>query len=177
MVEIEFPDWPRRRLERVAVEHAVEVALAYDRVPGDAPADRLVVNLLRHEFTSCDAAPARENHRAACEAIATRFLWLRDECERQVQARERQEAGQRAAMDWAEATLAAGQAERKARSEEPGQAIRRFHEGMTVTAKVKGHVREATVVKVGRTRLTIGFKIKTGASRTAVVCARDAQPA
>ena len=66
MVEIEFPHWPPRRLGRVAVEHAGEVALAYGRVPGDAPVDRLVVNMLRHEFTSYDADPTRENHRAVC---------------------------------------------------------------------------------------------------------------
>lgn len=177
MTETEFPDWPRRRLERVAVEHAAKVALTYDRVPGDAPAGRLVVNMLRHEFTSYDADPTPENHRAVCEAIAARFPWLQNECERQVQARERQEAEERAAMEWAEATLATEQAGRKACIEESKRAISRFREGMTVTAKVKGHVREATVLKVGRTRLTIGFKIKTGAGRTAVVYARDAQPA
>lgn len=59
VVEITFAGWPRRKLERVAVAHAVDVALAYDRPPGDAPVERLVVNMARHGFTSYDADPTR----------------------------------------------------------------------------------------------------------------------
>lgn len=177
MVEIKFPDWRRRTLERVAVDHAIEVSLACDRLPGDVPVDQLVVNMLRHEFTSYDAGPAQEAHRAVCDVIAARFPWLKQECARQVQVRERREAEEHSAAEWAEVQLAAGKAERQARVEEPAKAIGQFSEGMRVTAKVKGHVRDATVLKVGRTRLVIGFKIKTGADRTAQVYARDVQPA
>jgi hypothetical protein len=64
-LEIDLPRWPRRKPERVAVEHSIDVALSRDQMPGDAPVDRLVVNMLRHEFTNYDADPTREAHRAA----------------------------------------------------------------------------------------------------------------
>ncbi len=155
----------------------MDVALACDRLPGDAPVDRLVVNMLRHEFTSYDADPTQDAHQMVCDAIAARFGWLKPECDRQVRARARGEADDRAYDEWAKDALVAEKAERQARVAESKKVIGQFREGMPVMAKVKGHSRNATVVKVGRTRLTIGFTIKSDADRTAQVYARDVQPA
>lgn len=177
MVEIEFPDWSRRKLERTAVEHGIDVALAYGREHGDAPTDRLVVNMLRHEFTGYDTDPSQENHRAVCESIAARYRWLKPECDRQIRARAQSEAFEREAAEEAEQMWASERTERRARVEQSKQVIGQFREGMQVTASVKGHRRNATVLKVGRTRLTIGFTIKTGADRTAVIHACEVQPA
>jgi hypothetical protein len=176
MVEIALPDWPGRKLERVGIADAMEVALAYDRLPGDGPVDRLVVNMLRHEFTAYDTDPTQQAHRPVCDAIAARFVWLRSECDRQVRTQSRREAEERCAAVELQAILAAEKAERHARAQEFRQAMGQFRQGMRVTAKVKGHPRDATVVKVGRSRLTIGFTIKSGADRTAVVYARDVRP-
>jgi hypothetical protein len=156
MVEIDLPDWRRRKLERIAVDHAIEVALAYDRLPGDAPVDRLVVNMLRHEFTSYDADPTQEAHRVVCDAIAARFPWLTTECERQVRMRAHREAEETRWAADSQAQTAAELAWKRTRAEESSQAIGRFTVGMRVTAKVKGHIRDATVVKVGRPRLNPG---------------------
>lgn len=177
IVDVEFPDWRRSKLERLAGEHAVDVALHSGRgVGGDAPVDRLVVNMLRHEFTSYDANPSQENHRLACEAIAARYHWLKPECDRQINARIEAEAISRELLDWAEETQAYERAERQARAEESRRAIGQIHVGMKVRATVKRYQRVATVLKVGRTRITIGFKIKTGDDRTAVIYASEAQP-
>ena len=62
-----FPSWSREVLERRAIAHADDVALERGHVPGDVPVDRLVVNMLRHEFTSYDAAQTVLMHRVACE--------------------------------------------------------------------------------------------------------------
>jgi hypothetical protein len=122
-IEMAFPDWPRRKLKRAAENHAADAALSRGHTPGDAPVERLVVNMLRHEFTSYDRSQSQEAHRAVCEAIAARF-----------------------------------------------------GVGMRVTATVRGHRREATVVKIGRSRVTVMFQIKSGAVRTAQLYARDVQP-
>lgn len=156
----------------------MNVALHHGREPGDGgPVDRLVVNMLRHKYTNYDANPSQENHRIACEAVATRYHWLKPECERQIQARMESVAFEREAASWAEETLASERADRRARVDESRQVIGQFSEGMMVIATVKGHQRVATVLKVGRTRLTVGFKIKTGADRTAVIHASEVQPA
>ena len=173
---VSLPGWDRRRLERTAVEHTIELAMARGQGIGDAPAEQLVVNMLRHEYTSYDDSPTQAAHRAACEAIAARFGWLAGECQRQIAVRELRE---RQGREWAAAAerhRAEQQAWRRERVTESREACRQLSVGMAVTAKVKGHVRRATVVKVGRSRVTIGFRLKTGAERVAVVYARDVQP-
>jgi hypothetical protein len=176
-IEMAFPGWPREKLERVVESHAVDVALLRGCVPGDAPMERLVVNMLRHEFTSYDDGPTQEAHRVVCEAIAARFGWLREECERQIQARARQEAEE---AGWAAAAReyeVAQAAWRRKRAAESRDGVSQFAVGMRVSASVKGHRRDATVVKVGRSRVTVAFQIKSGAERTAQLYARDVQPA
>jgi hypothetical protein len=95
-LRVSFPSWSRRKLEREAVAHADDVALERGVMPGDAPVDRLVVTMLRDEFTSFDATQTARVHRAAGEAVADRYPWLRPECGRQIRLRElaeRDEAG------------------------------------------------------------------------------------
>lgn len=176
-IEIAFPHWPRRKLERVAQGHAVDVALSRAAVAGDAPVERLVVNMLRHEFTSYDDGPTQEAHRVVGEAIAARFGWLRAECERQIRARAQLEAEQARWIAAAREHEAAEAAWRRERAAESRDVISQFDVVMRVTATVKGHRRDATVIKVGRSRVTVAFRIKSGTERTAQVYARDMQPA
>jgi hypothetical protein len=175
-IEMAFPDWPRRKLKRVAEDHAADAALSRGHTPGDAPVERLVVNMLRHEFTSYDSSQSQEAHRVVCEAIAARFGWLRPECERQIQARARHEADDAGWIAAAREHEAARAAWRHDRVAESRDAIGQFTVGMRVTATVRGHRRDATVVKIGRSRVTVMFQIKSGAVRTAQLYARDVQP-
>jgi hypothetical protein len=173
---VAFPDSSRRDLERAAMDHSVEVALMRDRSPGEAPVERLVVNMLRHEFTSYDAAPTQDRHRVVCEAIGERFGWLRAECDRQIQTRARQQAADAQAFEAMQAELARATAWRRERIAQSQDAVSLFSVGMPVTAMVRGHRRDATVTKVGRSRIKIMFRIKSGAERTALVYARDVSP-
>jgi hypothetical protein len=175
-LEVAFPSWSRWELERIAVDHAVEGALTCDWLTGDAPVERLVVNMLRHEFTSYDAAPTRHRHRVVREAIAERFGWLRAECDRQIQTRARQEAARARAFEAMRAERERAAAWRRKRVAQSTDAVDRFSVGMPVTAVVKGDRRDATVIKVGRSRVRIVFRIKSGAERTAMVYARDVSP-
>lgn len=171
-----FPAWSREVLGRHAISHADDVALERGHVPGDGPVDRLVVNMLRHEFTSYDSAQTVSMHRAACEAIADRYGWLRPECERQIRARERAECDERSAFLAAEAQEVAARKWRHDRVSESRAAIAALTVGMAVNATVKGRSRTATIAKVGRSRITVAFRLKSGAERTALVYARDVQP-
>lgn len=169
---IAFPDWPQQRLERVAEQHASEIAAAYGR-DSEAPVDRLVVNLLRHEFTAYDQAPTQEAHRIACDAIAARFPWLAEECRRQVRARAADERLVQEGVQMMEAAANEGKRFRAERVAESKAVIGRLKPGMQVRAKVAGRLRNATILKVGRSRVTIEFSIKSGARREALLYARD----
>jgi hypothetical protein len=171
-----FPNWYREKLERVAIDHDLERSLWTGFVPGDSPMDRLVVNMLRHEFTNYDENQTQEMHREACEAIAARFGWLGYECAKQIARRAEEEELARDVNASQEAWLAEAAQWRRERVQESHQAIKALRVGMRVTAKVQGHEREATVTQVGRSRVSVAFRIKTGAERTALVYARDVQP-
>jgi hypothetical protein len=173
---VSFPFWSRKTLERHAISHADDVALERGHVPSDGPVDRLVVNMLRHEFTSYDATQTMAAHRAACDAIAARYGWLRAECERQIRQRERAERDKRSALLAAEAQQAAARKWQQDRVTESRTAIDALTVGMDVNATVKGHSRKATITKVGRSRVTVAFRLKSGAERTALVYATDVQP-
>lgn len=174
---VKFPDWDRRRLERAAVDHTIDLAMARGQVTADFPVGQLVVNMLRHEFTSYDERPTQAAHRAACEAIAGRYPWLAEECHRQVAVRAERERQEREWLAVAEEQQAAWVAWRRERVMESQAVCARLGVGMPVTVKVKGHQRDATVVKVGRSRVTVRFRLKSGAERTALVYAREVRPA
>lgn len=168
---VSFPCWPRETLERHSISHADDVALERGLTPGDGPVDRLVVNMLRHEFTRYDATQTVAAHRAACEAIAARYEWLRPECERQIRQRERAERDERSALLAAEAQEAAARKWQQDRVSESRAAIDALTVGMAVNATVKGHSRKATITKVGRSRVTVAFRLKSGAERSPLVYA------
>lgn len=176
-LEIDFPGWTRAKLERVAAEHAIEVALSRDGMPSQAQDDRLVVNMLRHEFTNYDNDPNQEAHRRVCAAIAEQYGWLHAECQRQIHARARQEESERSAFEYLQAQADAESRWRRERSAQSREAIPTFTVGMAVAATVKGHRRDATVTKVGRSRISVSFQIKSGAERTALLYARDVHSA
>ena len=172
-----FPRWSRARLERVAREHAAAVAMAYgDFADVTAPSERLVVNMLRHEFTDYDDDQSARRHQQACDAIADRYPWLRDECLRQVQARKERE--HEAAL-WevaARAEVERTRQWRRQRVTESHTSIGAISVGDEVSVRVRGHDRIARVTKVGRSRVTVHYAIKNGQAREALVYARDVTP-
>lgn len=170
---VQFPNWSREKLEREAIDHAEALALEHDShyIPDDV--DRRVVNMLRHLNTNYDATQTTEAHRAACEAIAERFPWLRTECERQMERRSEAEQWQ---DDMARAMEAeAEEARRRAqeRVAESKAAIGDLVVGMSVVATVRGHQREAVITKIGRSKVTVAFRLKNGDEREATVYARN----
>jgi len=175
-LRVSSPSWPRETLERRAIAHVDDVALTRGYVPGDGPTDRLVVNMLRHEFTSYDATQTAAA-RTACEAIAARFDWLRVECERQIQQCAWAERDECSALVAAETQEAAASKWRQDRVAESCAAIAALAVGLAVQATVKGHSRKATITQVGRSRVTVAFRLKSGVERTAQVYARDVHPA
>jgi hypothetical protein len=100
-----------------------------------------------------------------------KYRWLAHECDRQ-----RRAAGERLERD----LFAAYQEEQEHARESRRERVERSREvvgglvvGMSVTARVRGREREARIVKLGRSRVTVEFIIKSGAQRSAVLYACD----
>lgn len=171
-----FPDWSHRRLERTALAYAIDVSLACDRDFDPSLTDRLVVNMLRHEFTDYGNHQPFENFDSACSAIAERFPWLRGECARPIL--------HRGAMEAQEADLLAmwGRQERRLREQrqmraaDPVRAIDGIDLGTEITARVRGVQRRGTVTWRGRKRAGITFTIKSGQERTHRLYALEVRP-
>jgi hypothetical protein len=110
-------------------------------------------------------------------AIADRYRWLRDGCHRQVQRREQCERDEHAARRMVEERGAEANRWRQDRVAQSRVAIGALEVGMRATATVKGHHRDVTITKVGGSGVTVAFRLKSGAQRTALLYARDVQPA
>jgi len=66
---------------------------------------------------------------------------------------------------------------RSARVARSRAATGAFRLRLEMTARPKGHKRRARVLKVGRSRLTLAYRIKTGEERSAVLHACHMVPA
>lgn len=178
-VETWFPKAHKAHMIRQAHEHAelYGIEIGQDRSVSDDA--RAVVNWLRHEHTDYDIEQTYERHKIACEAIAEAFPWLAEECSQQI--KRRREADRRAADEAAqhEAEQEHWKAARRARVEDSKQAIK----GMTVGQQVTYWHNEkcsyaATIIKVGRSKVTVAYQVKTGKDRdrTATVHAALVMP-
>ena len=173
-METFFPDWHRSRLESVAARHADEISFERGGMGcecGDI--DRLVVNLLRHEFTSYDDDQSAQAHRAACLAIKARFPWLADECERQIARRASDDAWFHSMLDAYEAEERARKLWRQERSARSAEVIGSLSIGLSVGVKIKGHHRAGVITWLGRSRVEVAYSIKSGAERRAKVYASE----
>ena len=171
-----FPDWPLGTLERTACEHAAQFYLAYGCDPDFANVDRLVVNMLRHEFTDYDDDQTRTSHAAACRAIAARYPWLGVECERQVK---RRAEAQRIEAEFARMAEEMEREERRRRlrrSEESARLIAFLKVGDCVTTRIDGHERVGLITWVGRRRVEISYNLKTGEPRKRRLYASEVEP-
>jgi hypothetical protein len=174
-MKIFFPDWSRVQLERTALKHASAISLAYDRDFDPSQTDRLVVNMLRHEFTDYDDNQSVGRFMKACSEMAVRYPWLSEECERQMLRRRQIDE---TAEAWGKMAEAQGQREaeeRRARSAASAEAIADLHIGQRVRARVRGHERIGTITWIGRRRVEIAFKIASGAERTHRLFASECQ--
>lgn len=135
-----LPDWDRARLELtargqgelVAAERGADGPLTNDT-------DRLVVNMCRHEFTTCDDDQSERAHRAACLAIKAKYPWLAPEGEAQMRRRALLDAEATDMHAVWEAEQAAPKAAPKQRSAESARVIDGLAVGMVVGARIKGH--------------------------------------
>jgi hypothetical protein len=151
------------RLERDAERHAFELDCDRDRIGAsdDVPTDRLVVNYLRHQCTDYDEDQTQERHREACEAIAKRFPWLAEECTRQIKCRAAAEREDEEMAAEYEAELAQLRAERRARVDASQQAIKSLSVGQKVMFKDRKNTYEAEITKVGRSKVTVAYDVRT----------------
>jgi hypothetical protein len=80
----QFPNLDRITLCARAMNHALDPDYDYDYdFDPCVPEERLAANMLRHANTNYDDYRSADRHRAACEAIAQRYPWLAEECQRQ----------------------------------------------------------------------------------------------
>ncbi|WP_369380482.1 hypothetical protein [Streptomyces sp. cg36] len=156
------------RLERDAEKHAFELDFERSHIGASdgVPADRLVVNYLRHQCTDYDDDQSGERHREACEAIALAFPWLAEECQQQIKRRVQAD---REAEEMA-AAYEREQREQQLKRKEIADKSKAAIKTMTVGQKVQyAHnircVYEAEITKVGRSKVTVAYEVKTGKDR------------
>ncbi|MFI0447002.1 hypothetical protein [Actinomadura sp. 6N118] len=168
------------QLKRLAELHALDVDFAYDRIgaSNNVPTDRLIVNYLRHECTDYDEDQTSERHRAACEAIAKRYPCLAEECQRQIKRRHDKDEEIAAMVASYEIEKEQERAERRARVEASKRIIAGLRVGQKVMYKNRRYTYEATVTKIGRSKVTVAYQVKTGKDRdrTATVHAAFVTP-
>ena len=169
MITTFFPFGPTPdRLERLGREHALWLDAERETDSSQTPPERLTVNYLRHECTDYDLNPSRARHRAACEAIGRRFPWLAQECQRQIDRR----AALEAASEEGRKQWSAEMERRRAEHRAMVAASRELVKGMRVGQRVafrKGRNRYTGVVtKLGRSRVTVAYRVSTGRERDRV---------
>ncbi|MBE3002262.1 hypothetical protein IDM40_26700 [Nocardiopsis sp. HNM0947] len=137
--------------------------------PGSAlSVERRVVDHLRNEFTDYTRDRSTERHREACEAIAERFPHLAHECRLQVRRRHRaeQEAAQlRRRWDPAHNTR---RDHHRALTQASRRAICRLSVGQAVTFRLARNHYAGTITKVGRSRVSVAYRTRTGHHRDRV---------
>ncbi len=171
MIATRFPGWTPDKLTKTAIAHAADLAVAFDHELSCTPDARLVVNMLRHEYTDYDVDQCGGRHAEACDAIAATYPWLADEC-----------ASQKARRMAEDRECALYLADHAAQDAERKEARRRLIEASKVVAKtlavgqqvsltVKGHARTGTITAVARSMVTVDYRIRTGAARQVKVYA------
>ncbi|HUZ42331.1 MAG TPA: hypothetical protein VMU68_13190 [Acidimicrobiales bacterium] len=169
-----FPRWSQTRLEIVARKRAQAIYLARDRFPSDShDIDRLVVNMLRHEFSNYDDDQGEEAHRLICRAVTAQYKWLSDECDKQIERRARSERQGREYMIMALEHAAAERERRVERSRLSGEVIDTMRVGDVGFARVAGFEHRVTITWVGRRRIEVSYTLKSGANRKPQIYACD----
>lgn len=171
MIKTWFPKADRDQLHRMAERHARNLELQrgiFDMSP-NASSERLIVNYLRHACTDYDNDQTQERHREACEAIAAAYPWLAEECARQIQVRAEREAQEACFLAILEDEKEQRRAERKKIIAASHDAAKRLRVGQVVLYRTRGRVYNATITQIGRTRLTLTYRLKSGDERTAIV--------
>lgn len=141
--------------------------------------DRAIVNLLRHQYTDYEAEPTRERHKEACRAIAAQYPWLAAECERQISRRAQNEWEAEAAYQMVLEQKKEDRERRQALIEASRDIISSgaLRIGQRVLYRHGNRTYEATIINVGRSRVTITYHLKTsGAERTKQVYAALVEP-
>ncbi|MFE6274088.1 hypothetical protein ACFVQ9_35465 [Streptomyces goshikiensis] len=160
-----FPDLDAEELARRADRHAFEHSVSLGFEPSNAPADRLTVNYLRHEFTRYDDEPTVERHREACEAIAARYPWLAAECAAQIDRRRDAEERDRDAAAMYEGHFELEQAERRDVTARSREAVKALSLGQRVKFKKQGRENVGTIAELGPSRVVVAYEVASGRDR------------
>lgn len=169
MITTFFPFDPNPgRLKRLAREHAQQLDLEHGGDSSQVPLARLIVNYLHHECTDYDLEQSGPRHRAACEAIAQRFPWLAEECQRQITRRAQQDVE----AEWHLRTFTAERehhrAEHRTMVARSREVIKEMRVGQRVGFRLGGHRRTGVITKLGRSRVTVAYQVATGRERDRV---------
>lgn len=165
MIATWFPDWTVNKLTKTAIAHAADLSLAFDHEVSCTPDARLVVNMLRHEYTDYDDDQCAARHSEACDAIAATYPWLADECASQNARRMAEDAMWNDAIA-AQAAQDAERAEARWRLIEASKVVAKtLAVGQQVSFTVKGHARTGTITAIARSMVTVDYQIRTGAAR------------
>ena len=78
-IHTRLASWRRERLEKTAAAPASVIAVGRGRQDVAAAVEKLVVNVLCHEFISYDEDQSDRSHAAACRATAAQCPWLAGE--------------------------------------------------------------------------------------------------
>lgn len=168
MIKHNFPNWTTEKLQNKALEHARALALQREDFLWEPPdnIDRLVVNMLRHKYTNYDSNQTIQTHKEACLAIAEKYLWLKEECDRQIRRRQEEEDFMNVLVKAEQAEKEQKQKQRRSTIESSTTIIKTLNVGQEVTIKVQGYQRVGTIKKINRTKVEIEYTLKNGQTRT-----------
>ena len=137
--------------------------------PGQGlPLQRLVVDHLRNEYTDYSRDRSALRHRQACEAVAARFPHLAHECRLQVRRRHRAEQE----AEWLRRRWGPSRHSHREHHRALTQASRRaichLSVGQAVTFRSARNHYAGTITKVGRSRVSVAYRTRTGRDRDRV---------
>ncbi|GGU40281.1 hypothetical protein [Streptomyces violascens] len=164
-----FPALAPQQMIKRAHDHASAYGASIGRDRSVSDDARAVVNWLRHQYTDYDQDPTAERHRDICKAIANRFPWLTEECERQVARRQEQDEQAANALDHLQTQEVQAREERRELAAASREAVARLRTGQRVRITRQGRVYEGHLEKIGRSKVTVAYKVMTGRDRDRTV--------
>jgi hypothetical protein len=166
MLETYFPDWQRSEIEKAAVKRSMEINAGHTYEPDyNSNTDRLAVNWLRHEFTDYNDNQSVDRFIEACTAIASRYPWLKSECDFQIE-KKKKVCAEGADLLMLMREIRAQEHKDKLRlSEESAKAVSDLHIRQTVQVRSGERERVGEITWIGSLRVEVLFRIATGRKR------------
>jgi len=162
-----FPNVSRVQLEALVVEREVRRGKPREALDSPRLKNRGAVNMLRHEFTNYDEMSDLEGaHRLVLQAIAAQYPWLAQECQYQLTQRSERRQLAVAMVETYEAERDEAMQRRHALAAASKDAIAQFHVGDEIVVVLKGREYSGVVSWVGRSRVEVVYRLRSGAEQT-----------